>query len=127
MDAFLENPMTGDKGVRVTGHVKHLHRGMSGSQSFRQYASIYSGHHYVREEEMNRAGVLRRYLLGFSPVRCRKDLIPIFNEKQLRQHAQRFCVFDQQYSLRSTYGQRLLATRTSGSNGLFDTWQVKLE
>ena len=53
-----EDPMTGDKAIRVTGHVEHLHRWMSGGESFREYAPVYSRHHYVREEQMNRAGVL---------------------------------------------------------------------
>src|ERR1019366_1799897 len=119
--------MTGDKAVRVTGYVKNLYRGMTWGKAFRQYAPVYSGHHYVREQQMNGAGVLLGYLLGFSPVRCRQNLVPVVSQKHMRQFAQRFCVFYQQNGLGSTNGQRHLAALAFGCNGLFDTWQVNVE
>src|ERR1017187_10412615 len=127
MDALLEDPMTGDKAVSVAGHIKNLHRRMKRSKAFRQYAPVYSGHHYVRKQQMNGAGVLRGYLLGFRSVRCRQDLISVFLEKQLRQQPQRFRVFYQQDGLRSTDSQWLRAALTWGCDGLFDTRQVNLE
>src|ERR1019366_123233 len=98
--------MTGDKAVRVSGHKKDLHRGMTRSEAFCQDAPIYSRHHYVCEEQMNRAGGLRRYMLGFSPVRWGQDVIPVFLQEQLRQQPQRFRVFYQQNGLGSTYSRR---------------------
>src|ERR1035437_3463965 len=119
--------MAGDKAVRVAGHIKNLHRRMTRSKTFCQYAPVYSGHHHVREQQMNGPGVLRGYLLDFSPVRCRQNMVPVVSQKHMRQFAQRFCVFYQQDGLGSTYGQWRLAALASGCNGLIDARQVNLE
>src|ERR1700756_4738304 len=95
VNTFLEYTMTGDKGVRVAGYIKDLHRAIRGSQALREYAPVYSGHHDVRDEKMNRSGVLRSHALSFRPVRGCQDVIPVFLQKQPRQQPQRLGVFDQ--------------------------------
>src|SRR6202022_1598659 len=102
MDALLENAMPSDKAVRVAGHIKHLHCGITRSEPFRQYSPVYSRHYDVSEQQMNGFRILRGDTLSLRAVSCRQDLVSVVPQKHVRQFPQRFGVFHQEDGLAST-------------------------
>src|SRR5579862_8632777 len=74
----FKNSVTGNKTIRVTGHIKDFHGRMSKGQALRQDSAVYSGHHHIGEKQMNRARKFRGYALSFRSVRGCQYLISVF-------------------------------------------------